>query len=567
MDPNENKPFDFRMILAFVLMFAIVMIYTMYMQPEAPETTKQTATESDRPAPTTSRDSGTVDNQTPQLGVLDTVAVDSLFMADSVAVDTVVVETPLFTARFSTRGADIVSYQLNKYHYITDKETDEQISLIPKNSGSALRFEFWGAPLQLERRGFTTDRDRVTLTAADDSSVVRFSWSVDETHTITKTYIFYPDRYSFDIILNVPGDFPIPLEREYTFGWDAGLEPTESGKKEDIENIAAVARLGKDLEEIKEIDDSERPQQFGGNVIWAGVRTKYFINIVIPRSVEPQAFIADRTFGFVQDREDKYKIPYFSARVAVPISPRQPIDHRYTVYMGPLDYFVVKDEGLGLEGLLHLGYKYIIRPFAIFVLWSFEKLYGFVPNYGFVIILFGFLVKVIFHPLTKKSMVSMQRMKEMQPKLQKIREKYKEDPQRMNRETMKMYKETGFNPLSGCLPLLAQMPVFFALYQVLRSSIQMRGAEFIFHITDLSQKDSLFILPIIMTVSFFWQQKMSATDPKQKALVYIMPLIFGFLFAQSPAGLTLYWTVYNIFSVIEQYIIKGSKKNEGAGSS
>jgi len=567
MDPNENKPFDLRMLLAFVLIFAIVMIYTTYIQPPPRKQTERQPATPVQADDTLNLDSTLSAGEQPVPELTQTNVLDSLFVADSVAIETVLVQTPLYTAQFSTLGGDIISYKLKDYHYITDEETDEQISLVPKHSESALRFEFWGTPLNLGQCGFIADRDSVSLSATDDSCAVQFSWSYNNLPAITKTYIFYPDRYAFDIVLTVSPDFPIPLEREYTFGWVAGLEPTESGKKEDIDNMAAVARLGKDIEEVKEIDDSECPKQFGGNVIWAGVRTKYFMNIVIPRSVVPQAFIADRTFGFVQDTKDKYRIPYFSSRLAVSISPGAQIDHRYTVYMGPLDYFVIKDEGLGLENLLHLGYKYIIRPFAIFVLWAFQQMYGFLPNYGFVIILFGFLVKAIFHPLTKKSMVSMQRMKELQPKLQKIRDKYKDDPQRMNRETMKMYKETGFNPLSGCLPLLAQMPVFFALYQVLRSSIQMRGAEFIFHITDLSQKDSLYVLPIIMTVSFFWQQKMTSTDPKQKALVYVMPLVFGFLFAQSPAGLTLYWTVYNIFSVIEQYIIKGSKKNEIAATS
>jgi len=547
-------------------MFAIVMIYTTYMQSPPPEKTGETTTTAEQPLDSVVRDYRTPVREQPQSSLQLGEEPDTSLFVDSIAADTILVETPLYTARFTTLGADIISYQLKEYHYITDKETDERISLSPEFSEGALRFEFGGTPLQVWRRGFATDRRSVSLTKSDDSSVVRFTWQYDDENTVTKTYVFYADRYSFDIILSIPDGFPLTLEREYTFGWDAGLEPTESQKEEDIDNIAAVARLGKDIEEVKEIDDDERPKQFGGNVLWAGVRTKYFVNIVIPRSVEPQAFIADRSFGFVSDDEEKYKIPYFSSRFAVPVSVGAQINHRYTVYMGPLEYFIVKDHGLGLEGLLHLGFKYLIRPFAIFVLWAFQKLYGFIPNYGFVIILFGFLVKLIFHPLTKNSMKSMQRMKDMQPKLQKIREKYKDDSQRMNRETMKMYKETGFNPLSGCLPLLAQMPVFFALYQVLRSSIQMRGAEFIFHITDLSQKDSLYILPIIMTVSFFWQQKMTSTDPKQKALVYIMPLVFGFLFAQSPAGLTLYWTIYNVFSVVEQYIIKASKKDEPMAS-
>ncbi len=563
MESNENRPFDFRMLLAFALMFAIITAYSMYFQPKPEEKPPAAPTQSE----TIPADRDTFPSAVREPGSIQAAA-DSLIAIpgpdSTISADTIRVETPLYTAEFSTLGADLVSYHLNDYYYITDSTTDRPISLLTKGAKSALRFEFWGKPLQLWNRGFTSDQAAVVLTKNEDSTSLVFTWQYDQEYEIKKTYIFFPDKYSFDIVLSIPQGFPLTVDREYTFGWDPGLGPSEL-REEDIKKMAAVAMLGQDIEEIEEIDDADRPKRFGGLVKWAGVHTKYFANIIIPDNVEPQEFIADRHFGTIMVKDKQFKIPYFSSRFAVPVLTGQQIEHRYSVYMGPLDYFVVKGYGDGLEGLISLGWRYIIRPFAIFVLWSFDKLYTYVPNYGFVIILFGFLVKLLFHPLTKKSMASMQRMKDMSPKLQKLKEKYKDDPQRLNRETMKMYKETGFNPVSGCLPLLAQMPVFYALYQVLRNTIQMRGADFIFQITDLSQKDPLYILPIIMTISFFWQQKMTSTDPKQKALVYVMPLMFGFLFMNSPAGLTLYWTVYNVFSVIEQYIIKrAGKKDEPA---
>jgi YidC/Oxa1 family membrane protein insertase len=135
--------------------------------------------------------------------------------------------------------------------------------------------------------------------------------------------------------------------------------------------------------------------------------------------------------------------------------------------------------------------------------------------------------------------------------MEKLRERHKGDAQRLNQEMMKLYKESGINPLSGCITLLPQMPIFFALYQVFRSTIELRGAHFVGWLTDLSQKDPYYVLPIIMTISFFLQQRLSTKDPKQKMLTYILPLVFGFFFKDVPAGLTLYWTVFNIFSVIE----------------
>jgi YidC/Oxa1 family membrane protein insertase len=207
--------------------------------------------------------------------------------------------------------------------------------------------------------------------------------------------------------------------------------------------------------------------------------------------------------------------------------------------------------------MVDLGWRWVVRPFSLVILWLFQALHSVIPNYGLVIIVFSILIKAVFHPLTKKQMRSMRRMQEMQPRLAKLKERYGKDPQRMNKETMKLYREAGINPLGGCLPLLPQMPIFYALFQVFRTSIELRGAYFFGWLTDLSQKDPYYILPIIMALSMFVQQKLTMKDPKQKMLVYMMPLLFGFLFKDFPAGLTLYWTCYNISSVIEQVWLIG----------
>jgi YidC/Oxa1 family membrane protein insertase len=566
IDPNEKKPFDFRLLIAFVVMFAIVIVYQSYFAPKPTPIPPADETETAGPA----------DSAEQEIPLPDTTAPERLLTADTtvheppettLVADTIQVETPLYIAKFTTVGADLVSFELKDYHYITDHETDIPIQMRPARTESALRFEFWGEPLKLWRRPFAASRKNISLDRENDTETLVFTWQVNEYSSITKTYKFFGDKYSFDVTLNIPPDCPLKPEREYSFGWDAGLEPTERDMKGDIGEMAAVARLGSDIEQIKKIDDDETPRKIGGRVHWAGVRTKYFANVIIPNEVEPETFIADRDFGTLPDEQEERRVPYFSSRMAVPIGSGRAINHTYTVYMGPLDYFVLDDYGLNLEGMIHLGWKYIVRPPAIAVVWVFEKMYQAIPNYGAVIILFSLLFKIVFHPLTRKSMESMGRMREMQPKMQKIRDKYKNDPQRMNRETMKLYKEAGFNPLSGCLPILFQMPIFFALFQVLRSTIQLRGAEFFLHITDLSQKDPYYILPVVMTVSFFFQQKMTITDPKQKMLVYIMPLVFGFIFAQYAAGLTLYWTCYNLFSLAEQFMLKAAKKKDAAPAS
>jgi YidC/Oxa1 family membrane protein insertase len=239
------------------------------------------------------------------------------------------------------------------------------------------------------------------------------------------------------------------------------------------------------------------------------------------------------------------------------------IQDRFMVYVGPLEYHILKGYKNGLDNLVDLGWK-IIKPFSLAVLWVLVNLHKVIPNYGLVIIIFTILIKILFHPLTHKSVTSATRMQDLQPKVAELKEKYKKDPQRMNQEMMKLYKERGVNPLGGCLPLLLQMPLFYGLFVVFRSTIELRGAKFIFWLSDLSQMDKYYILPVIMAATMFWQQKMTIKDPKQMAMVYMMPVLFFFLFKSFPAGLTLYWTFFNILSLIEQYYIKSKMKPKGA---
>jgi YidC/Oxa1 family membrane protein insertase len=147
-------------------------------------------------------------------------------------------------------------------------------------------------------------------------------------------------------------------------------------------------------------------------------------------------------------------------------------------------------------------------------------------------------------------------MAEIQPRLEKLKEKYKKDPKKLNEETLKLYREIGFNPFAGCLPLLLQLPLFWGLFAVLYMAIELRQAPFVFWISDLSAPDRFVVLPILMTVFMFWQQKLTIRDPKQKMMVYLLPAIFFFFFFKMPSGMVLYWTLFNLFSVLEQYWVK-----------
>ncbi|MFN8369987.1 MAG: membrane protein insertase YidC [Bacteriovoracaceae bacterium] len=180
------------------------------------------------------------------------------------------------------------------------------------------------------------------------------------------------------------------------------------------------------------------------------------------------------------------------------------------------------------------------------------------PNYGLAIILLTIFVRLLTFPLQYKSFKSMKKMQVLQPELAKLREKYKADPQKMQKETMDLFKRAGANPLGGCLPMLLQMPIFFAFYTVLSNAIELVGAPFYFWLHDLSNKDPFYVLPVLMTGSMFLQQKMTptpTTDPMQQKVMMFMPLIFGFIMKDMPSGLSLYIFVSTLFGILQQWIV------------
>ncbi|MCK4633096.1 MAG: membrane protein insertase YidC, partial [candidate division Zixibacteria bacterium] len=245
----------------------------------------------------------------------------------------------------------------------------------------------------------------------------------------------------------------------------------------------------------------------------------------------------------------------------------------FTVFVGPLDYTLMSDYEVGLEDILGIGTTpfigWLIKPFAIAIIWVLPRMYDFIPNYGIVIILFAFLVKMVTLPLSLKSFKSMNAMKMLQPKIDELKKKHKKNPQALNKEMMKMYKAHGVNPMSGCLPILPQMPLFFALFSVFRSTILLRDAPFIFFIDDLSRGASSFtdpyiILVLIMIAAQFISQKftMASATQQNKALMYIMPLFMGFIFYRFAAGLVLYWACFSLFSLVDYMIFRRDKAPE-----
>ena len=224
-----------------------------------------------------------------------------------------------------------------------------------------------------------------------------------------------------------------------------------------------------------------------------------------------------------------------------------------------------------LSLVVSLDLKFIVRPIAEYILLPvFNFLHIFIPNYGIVIIIFALIIKLVLYPLTKSSMHSMKRMQLLAPKIAEIKEKYKDDPAKVNKETMNLYKVYGINPAGGCLPLLLQMPIFIALWGVLQNAVELRQQPFALWIHDLSRPDYILSLPfklplisidhisglaLLMGITTFIQQKQTIKDPKQQAMIYMMPIMLTLMFMSFPSGLNLYYFMFNLFSIVQQYFI------------
>ncbi len=548
---------DKRTIIGFVLIGLVIILYPLYMEwvgggkkaPVRRLTEADSVVQQPTEAQKEERDS------MPEVRPESTGWVSS----DSLAQEKIVtVETELYSAEFSSRGGVLKDFVLKKYQ----RSDGSLIQVVPSDgSRLPLDFEFPDADISLGKLDFQADRDRLILDESRLDGRVSFTLTTESGARIAKTYHFFNGRYDFELDLEIDGSDRVDLGRKYSFSWSSGLNATEENRREDLGYFSAYSMLGTEMSEMKKFSKSEEVEYEtlreagSGATKWVATRSKYFVAALVPLSREGIGFSVSGKRSFASVGGVEIETKRIGASLEMPLESKAQVKDKFMVYVGPIDYRILKGYGINLEGIVNLGWK-IIRPFSIGILWLFVNLHKVIPNYGFVIILFTILMKFVFHPLTRKSTTATLKMQELQPKMVQLREKYKKEPQRLNQETMKLYKTAGVNPLGGCLPLLLQMPVFYGLFIVFRSTIELRGAQFVFWLKDLSQMDPFYVLPIIMAVAMFWQQKISIKDPKQAMLVYFMPILFFFFFFRFPAGLTLYWTVFNILSLIETYYFK-----------
>ncbi len=452
----------------------------------------------------------------------------------------VLVETPYLKVALTDLGGGIRSVQLKQYKETVrgpeNKEVIEDVKpfiYVPKISRSV------NNQTVDDRTYFKPDKGNITI--KDKPETLIFTGTLEDGKKVRKIYTFYPDNYLIDM----------KTEFEASEGDKTSIEFAVISGKNDSSYVfkGPFVYNGKKLEQIEKI---EKTMNFNKNYSYAGFDDGFFAFIWIPEADSKPSLAISKTENntpVVRLSPDKGA---FSGKL----------------FFGPKQTDVLKGLNIGAEKIIDFGWFDIIaKPLILFMNFT----YRFTHNYGIDIIILTILIKIIFYPLSVKSYKSMKEMQKLQPQVMKLKEKYKNDKQKLNQEMMGLYKARGVNPMGGCLPMIIQIPVFFALYKALSGAIELRHAHFLWWINDLSAPEDLFsfvipgigftvpirILPLVMGITQVIQQKMTPTsaDPLQEKMMLFMPIFFTFLFWGFPAGLVLYWLVNNVISIGQQYYI------------
>ena len=352
-----------------------------------------------------------------------------------------------------------------------------------------------------------------------------------------------------------------------SISWQYGLPLTEPNINDELTYYSAVVYQGDESYYPKTKPKGQgKLEKMLYPTDWTGVRTKYFFSALVPEEKAAGAEVLAIEEGNLKE--------YSVGLLFNTLSP-----FNLSLYLGPLEYNRIKTLGKNLDQIMNFGWAFI-RPISKGVHWVLLFLYNYIPNYGFVLLIFSVLIKILVYPLTSKSLNSTRKMQAIQPLLNDLKEKHKNDQQKFAQAQMALFKEHGVNPLSGCVPVLLQMPLLFALFTVFRSSIELRGEPFILWIQDLSRPDVVLdlginlplygsgvaILPLLMGITMFIQMKSAPTGQsaaQQKFMMYFMNGFFILIFNQFPSGLVLYYTLFNVLTIIQQkYLTAVSEQNK-----
>ncbi|HCA43656.1 MAG TPA: preprotein translocase YidC [Bacteroidetes bacterium] len=504
---------------------------------------------------------------------------------NSVTKKNIIIENDVAIMEFTNFGGTLEKYTTKKFN----TWDGHPVQLVDWKRGKELHLIFTSKDGKLVNTrdmvfssGYS-EWQKVNL-SQDSSFILTYILNVDSagTQQIKITYSFFKNSYEFDAQYELINSGLFIADAKYQLVWGSSLNLTEFRSTDEASFEQAYAYMGEELADLDAEDfNQEYKADYNGNTDYVATRNKYFGIFLIPLSRKGDgAYLT----GYKIPLKDEGLRKEYSIALKMDIKNDKVNSDKFIILLTPIDYNILKSYDRELQLVNRFPLDFIVRPIAQwFIIPFFTFLHNFIPNYGVVIIIFALVLKILLNPLTKKQMDSMKRLGELSPKMTAIREKYKDDPVKMNEQIMKMYKEEKINPMGGCIPMLLQLPILYALFAVFSSTIELRQQPFILWITDLAAPDVIFNLPFkiplfgidqvsglatLMGITMFIQQKMTVTDPKQKALVFIMPIMLTLLFFSFPAGLNLYYFTFNLLSIIQQWYetkLK-NKKNDASNN-
>jgi YidC/Oxa1 family membrane protein insertase len=459
------------------------------------------------------------------------------------AAQEVIVETPLYRAVWNTRGGQITSLKIKKYLDTMGKNA-KSVELIRTPmpvlliSGS---FTDSGLVYQCSQQG--------TVEVKDSPLQLAFTSESSPGVVVSKIFTIDPKTYALGFQTSIMNSTKAPM------AVSGGLIFSEAyplGEKKSSYAFEGPVLLNDNhLEEFKidKVKDIGSYRDFSGSIHWFGFESKYFLQAVIAKNP------VNATLSVRRTDEKAVTLAYSAGQTTV--LPGASLARDALIFIGPKEIKTLKAVGYELNKALDFGFFDIIaKPLLISMNW----IHSYTSSYGWSIIILTILIKILLYPLTLKSFTSMKELQKIQPLMKEIQQKYKDDKQKLNQELMKLYQEHKINPMGGCLPMLLQIPILFALYKVFYQAIELRHTPF--HMVgtwlpDLSAPDPYYITPILMGASQFLMQKMTPAtgDPMQQKILLIMPVIFTFMFLNFPSGLVIYWLISNVLSIVQQTYI------------
>lgn len=552
---------DKRTILAVVLSLAVLLVYQVFIaKPPVPQkaAVPQQSTDQIKNSKASAPSATTA--------VTKPAARAAVAKPEAPARD-IKVETPHYTAVFSTRGAALKSLKLKDYYQdcyectddiwprikgiftgtkeATKPKTKEFVELVDVRDGMpyplAVTFPESSTDIAPDAV-FETTTGKLDLINTKEKRQLVFSKSYENVK-IEKIFTIDPAGYVVGLEVKVHNLTSSPITQVPRLNWYQYVDPQKVDDSYGHDGPAVSVGGSIERQEVKKLNSESI---LGPNVLWGAFESKYFIASFIPENPSLTNVVMTR------DASDMVAVGMKGRKEVIPGGQNSAFS--YSLYLGPKQYNSLKTLGVGLESAIDFGwFKWLAIP-ALFIL---NFLYGFVLNYGIAIIILTTIIKIIFWPLGNLSYKSMNEMKKIQPKIEALKEKYKNDQAKIGQATMALYKEHKVNPFSGCLPMLIQIPVFFGLYKALMYSIELRHSPLFFWIQDLSAKDPYYITPIIMGATQFISQKMTPAmgDPMQQKIMLLMPVVFTFFFLNFPSGLVIYWLFNNILQIGQQFYI------------